>query len=80
MDTQITEMLRRMREGDVGASQELLPLVYAELRSIAGKFLRKERKDHTLQPIALVNEVYIALACTAHPRCRRPRRDADPIA
>ena len=67
MDTQITELLRRVREGDSGASQELMPLVYAELRTIAGKYLRKERKDHTLQPTALVNEVYIRIFGPAAP-------------
>jgi RNA polymerase sigma factor (TIGR02999 family) len=67
VDTQITELLRRVREGDPEASQELMPLVYAELRSIAGKYLRKERKDHTLQPTALVNEVYIRMFGNAAP-------------
>jgi RNA polymerase sigma factor (TIGR02999 family) len=61
MDTRVTELLRRVREGDQDASHELLPLVYAELRGIAGKYLRKERKDHTLQPTALVNEVYLKM-------------------
>jgi RNA polymerase sigma-70 factor, ECF subfamily len=67
VDTQITELLRRVREGDSEASQELMPLVYAELRTIAGKYLRKERKDHTLQPTALVNEVYIRMFGSAAP-------------
>jgi hypothetical protein len=67
VDTQITELLRRVREGDPEASQELMPLVYAQLRSIAGKYLRKERKDHTLQPTALVNEVYIRMFGSATP-------------
>lgn len=61
MDTQITELLRRVREGDPDASNDLMPLVYAELRQIAGRYLRKERKDHTLQPTALVNEVYLRM-------------------
>jgi RNA polymerase sigma factor (TIGR02999 family) len=61
VDTQITELLRRVREGDSEASRELMPLVYTELRTIAGKYLRKERKDHTLQPTALVNEVYLRM-------------------
>jgi RNA polymerase sigma factor (TIGR02999 family) len=61
VDTQVTELLRRVREGDPDASQELMPLVYSELRAIAGRYLRKERKDHTLQPTALVNEVYIRM-------------------
>jgi RNA polymerase sigma factor (TIGR02999 family) len=67
VDTQITELLRRVREGDSEASQELMPLVYAELRTIAGKYLRRERKDHTLQPTALVNEVYIRMFAAATP-------------
>jgi RNA polymerase sigma-70 factor (ECF subfamily) len=61
VDTQVTHLIRRVREGDEGATQELMPLVYAELRAIAARYLRKERKDHTLQPTALVNEVYIRM-------------------
>jgi RNA polymerase sigma-70 factor, ECF subfamily len=67
VDTQITELLRRVREGDSEASQQLMPLVYAELRTIAGKYLRRERKDHTLQPTALVNEVYLRMFGSAAP-------------
>lgn len=67
MDTQITELLRRVREGDSEASQELMPLIYAELREIAGKYLRRERKDHTLQPTALVHEVYLRIFGNAAP-------------
>jgi RNA polymerase sigma-70 factor (ECF subfamily) len=61
VDTRITDLLQRAREGDTEASQELMPLVYSELRRIAGQYLRKERKDHTLQPTALVNEVYLRM-------------------
>jgi len=61
MDTQISDLLRRLREGDQSASHELIPLLYPELRRIAATYLRKERKDHTLQPTALVNEVYLRL-------------------
>ena len=67
MDTQITALLQRVREGDAAASQELMPLVYSELRKIAGTYLRRERNDHTLQPTALVNEVYIRLFGSAAP-------------
>ena len=67
MDTQIAELLRRVREGDAHASREFMPLVYSELRTIAGTYLRKERKDHTLQPTALVNEVYIRMFGNAAP-------------
>jgi RNA polymerase sigma factor (TIGR02999 family) len=43
------------------ARDELLPLVYAELRRIAARYLRRERRDHTLQPTALVHEAYLRL-------------------
>jgi RNA polymerase sigma factor (TIGR02999 family) len=61
VDTLIAELLQRVREGDTDASRELMPLVYAELRRIAGKYLRRERKDHTLQATALVHEVYLKM-------------------
>jgi RNA polymerase sigma factor (TIGR02999 family) len=61
LDLQITELLRRVRAGDSCASDELMPMVYAELRRIARQHLRKERQDHTLQPTALVNEVYLRI-------------------
>jgi RNA polymerase sigma factor (TIGR02999 family) len=61
MDRQIESLLRRLSEGDAGASHELIPLLYPELRRIAGSYLRKERKDHTLQPTALVNEAYVRI-------------------
>lgn len=61
MDSEISKLLQRVREGDADASNELMPLVYSELRGIAGKYLRRERKDHTLQPTALVNEVYLKM-------------------
>jgi len=67
MDTQITELLRRVREGDAHAADELMPLVYSELRRIAGKHMRRERQDHTLQPTALVNEVYLKMFGDAVP-------------
>jgi RNA polymerase sigma-70 factor (ECF subfamily) len=61
VDTPITDLLQRACDGDADATQELMPLVYSELRRIAGQYLRKERKDHTLQPTALVNEVYLRM-------------------
>jgi RNA polymerase sigma factor (TIGR02999 family) len=56
-----TQLLHRIREGEEQASAELLPLVYAELREMAGHLLQRERKDHTLQPTALVHEAYLRL-------------------
>jgi len=58
---EITEYLRAWEQGDDGALERLLPLVYAELRSIAAKHLGSERPGHTLQPTALVNEAYLRL-------------------
>jgi RNA polymerase sigma factor (TIGR02999 family) len=57
----VTVLLERWGGGDEGALEELLPLVYAELRRLAGAYLRREREGHTLQPTALVNEAYLKL-------------------
>lgn len=56
-----TELLRRVGDGDGAAVEELLPLVYDELRAVAGKRFGAERNDHTLQPTALVHEVYLRM-------------------
>ena len=58
----ITKLLRAIDEGEKGAAEELLPLVYDELRSRAGKLMAGERRDHTLQRTALVHEAYLNLA------------------
>lgn len=58
---QITDLLVAWSSGDEHALEQLLPLVYDELRQIANLYLRRERPDHTLQPTALVNEVYLRL-------------------
>jgi RNA polymerase sigma factor (TIGR02999 family) len=57
----LTELLIAWRGGDETALAELMPKVYRRLKSMAGGFLRRERADHTLQPTALVHEVYIRL-------------------
>jgi RNA polymerase sigma factor (TIGR02999 family) len=57
----ITILLDRWGAGDPGAFDELLPLVYAELRHLAEAYLRRERAEHTLQPTALVHEAYLRL-------------------
>ena len=59
--THTTQLLRDARDGDARAADELLPLVYEELRGLAAKLMAMERPDHTLQPTALVNEVYLKL-------------------
>lgn len=58
---EITQYLRAWEHGDDGALERLLPLVYAELRTIAARHLSSERPGHTLQPTALVNEAYLRL-------------------
>ena len=57
----ITALLGAWSRGNRSALNQLLPLVYAELRRIAGRQLRSERANHTLQPTALVHEVYLRL-------------------
>jgi RNA polymerase sigma factor (TIGR02999 family) len=59
---QVTQLLVRWRDGDQQALEELMPLVYDELRRLAGYYLRQERNDHTLQSTALVHEAYLRLA------------------
>ena len=54
-------MLHAWRDGDVAALERLVPWVYDELRRIARQHMRRELPDHTLQPTALVNEVFLRL-------------------
>jgi RNA polymerase sigma factor (TIGR02999 family) len=58
---EVTELLRAWSDGDVGARDRLVPIVYQELRRRATAQLRRERPGHTLQPTALVHEVYLRL-------------------
>jgi len=57
----VTELLRAWSDGDSGARDRLMPLVYDELRRRAAAYLRRERRDQTLQPTALVHEAYLRL-------------------
>ena len=57
----VTQLLVDWSNGDQAALEQLMPLVYAELRKLAGNYLRRERQGHTLQPTALVNEAYLKL-------------------
>jgi len=59
--TDITLLLNRARGGDPSATDELIPLVYDELRDLADRHLRAERPGHTLQPTALAHEAYLRL-------------------
>ena len=58
---EVTELLVRWSEGEEQALERLMPLVFDELRLLARSFFRGERGDHTLQPTALVHEVYLKL-------------------
>jgi RNA polymerase sigma factor (TIGR02999 family) len=58
---EVTRVLIRAGAGDAGAAEDLLPLVYAELRGLAGGYMRREREGHTLDPTALVHEAYLRL-------------------
>jgi RNA polymerase sigma factor (TIGR02999 family) len=57
----ISQLLRAWGRGDIQAREDLVPLVYQELRRRASAYLRRERPDHTLQPTSLVHEAYIRL-------------------
>jgi RNA polymerase sigma factor (TIGR02999 family) len=58
----VTVLLRAWRQGDKSGAQALFDAVYAELRSCAARYLGRERRDHTLQPTALVHEAYLRLS------------------
>jgi RNA polymerase sigma factor (TIGR02999 family) len=58
---EVTILLKAMTSGDENAPEKLLPIIYNDLRRLAGAYLSNERKDHTLQPTALVHEAYIRL-------------------
>lgn len=60
-DPNVTQLLREWRAGDLDALGKVIPLVYDDLRRLAGHYMRRERPEHTLQPTALVNEAYVRL-------------------
>jgi RNA polymerase sigma factor (TIGR02999 family) len=61
-DDDLTGLLRAWGDGDREAGERLIPLVYDELRRQAARHLRRERREHTLRPTALVHEAYLRLA------------------
>lgn len=58
----VTTLLRAWAQGDDAAGEQLFPIIQGELRRQAGRYMWRERRDHTLQPTALVNEAYLRLA------------------
>lgn len=63
---EITQLLAEWSDGNQAALDELYPLVYSELRRLAHGYLRRERKGHTLQTTALINEAYLRLVDQKH--------------
>ncbi len=61
-DRKLAELLKRYADGEDEDFYKLLPLVYEELRAMAGRQLAGQRRDHTLQATALINEAYLRLA------------------
>jgi RNA polymerase sigma factor (TIGR02999 family) len=61
MAGEITLLLRRWRDGDAEAYQQLVPYVYSHLREVAASYLARERREQTLQATALVHELYLRL-------------------
>ena len=59
---EITALLRKWRDGNPAALEQLTPLIYDELRRIAARYMRQERPGHSLQATALVHEAYLRLA------------------
>jgi RNA polymerase sigma-70 factor, ECF subfamily len=59
--SEVTELLTSLQAGDRSALERLAPLLYEELRGLAGSMFRRERAEHTMQPTALVHEAYVRL-------------------
>jgi RNA polymerase sigma factor (TIGR02999 family) len=62
----VTALLQAWNEGDLGARERLMPLVYDELRRRAAACMRRERQGHLLQPTAVVHEAYLRLVDQRH--------------
>jgi RNA polymerase sigma factor (TIGR02999 family) len=61
----VTQLLHEAAQGSEDAARRLMPLVYAELRALAGSYMKDERRASTLQPTALVNEAFVRLLAGA---------------
>jgi RNA polymerase sigma factor (TIGR02999 family) len=57
----VTHLLRRSAKGDRGAEEELFTQIYKHLRGMAGRWIRAENREHTIQPTALIHETYLAI-------------------
>ena len=72
-DPDISRLLSSWSDGDAAARDALIPLVFDELRGIAQRQYQMERSDHTLQPTAIVNELYMRLAAQKRVQWRHRR-------
>ena len=63
---EVTTLLRAWAQGDEAAGEQLFPILYGELRRQAGRYMRRERRNHTLEPSGLVHEAYLRLAGARH--------------
>src|SRR5690349_24731963 len=64
---ELTELLIAWKEGDEQALEQLMPIVYSELRRVAGHHLRREHRGHTLQATELIHEAYLRLVKGGQP-------------
>jgi RNA polymerase sigma factor (TIGR02999 family) len=71
--SEIDNVLSALEQGDLQDAEQLLPLVYDELRQLAAQKLAQETPGQTLQPTALVHEAYLRLAGSGEPRSYRGR-------
>jgi RNA polymerase sigma factor (TIGR02999 family) len=69
----VTRILDRAQQGDPGAADELLPLIYEELRKLAAVKMADQAAGHTLQPTALVHEAYLRLVGSEQPKWQNSR-------
>jgi len=66
LQDEVTTLLHAWSRGDPAAFERLAPIIYTELRRLARRYMARERRDHTLQPTALVHEAYMRLADLRH--------------
>src|SRR6202790_4908363 len=71
---EVTRLLLSWSSGDRTALDQLVPIVYGELRRLAATYLKRERPDHTLQPTALVHEAYVRLVDQSIADCQTRAR------
>ena len=72
--SEVTRILSALQEGDPHAAEQLLPLVYEELRKLAAQKLAQEKPGQTLEATALVHEAYLRLVGTGEEPCWDNRR------